>query len=619
MALTPATLQNILLTGNTLGVAIHEHGRALRNYMVFDLSNTRSHFMHGRDALKPDARYDRDGRVIVELDSRDLVTKRHPFSDEAVETIKESLDSPTLQQRKGRMLPALELVPQEHIEKAVIDRLEREVPGAGIRQLYEDAHARQTAEREEIRKDPRAYVERMFDEMLQGNGISLDDTDAMRGLMRAMAVQYANRGMPQLLNAIGERDDFDPKQHLKLMLRMRTAREEQKLEEPMRVLEDVGPEIINRICEHRHCNLGQGGTYFREQTDQAVADIYDECAADARLRMWVYRKFLREPVTRPMVDDLIQIMERYQYDPEQAENLKVGVLLAESDAARLVHENPEALMERGRHQRALHILMDYARDMGNPFSGRLTEEANRVSQEIVEAVPAHILEQATRDGVPLMVDVGDPSHTTQMQAGDMSLRGAYSYNKFGVPAIRLSPDLLGALEFEEAGGLGRFARHEYRHYWADRGGFMDDVRLPAAVEQDKAHFAKVWEAVDSDDAAGEALRKEAATVLGTEDKAALRNRLRVIRKINDAWLDMPQEGGAVPKLPDNYATRMEKLEETFSRVDEVVMEYGDKAAAFLFPASHGLLQEMDGAFATRVNEQTLPALPVAGRKTGRKK
>jgi hypothetical protein len=605
---SPTTLKHLLLTNNSVGVSLHRSGTTLSNYITYAPDSRHNLFIHGRDLLEEKhARFGDDGKLIVERGEHHLVAGGHPFKESAIAAIEhhlgfESLDERTPSIALGKMTP-------ESFERKLIARLEKTLPGAGIKRLYDGAVARVDAERHGLQLDADGMIRGQVEQIMAG--VAQDPRVA--GFYRDMLAPLCEAR--QMRNPFNDDNTVDRQALEHCVSRLVEAERERTSDrpEPPLVLDMISEEVLRIIGERTGNDVKEAWAVFQGERTALLRDEYEAMASrkvfetDAREEL---ERRMRVParVKKRFMEDLRPLA----YDLQQVDNLCVGLNALRNDSRRPAAE----LIAAGKRERALMHLSACARHLGKPFRGSpLVKAEAEVAEEIVACVPPHILRQGCKDGLKLGVDVGDPSksrvYLAEAGASGLTRKGGYHWEAYAHPFIALSNDMLS--DFGSA-RLGQIARHEYRHYWSDRVDGVNHPELQAAVAHDREHYRRARAAIGAErpDAGQQAMVREAMTALQAPDARALEAAFRRLGEINDPWLERSHTSGpeATPANPPGtgYHSEASRLEEAFPRIDETVMEFGEKAAAHLFPRTYALMQRLDAEFKDKAVAEALPAL-----------
>lgn len=618
------TLENILLTSNAICIALHEDKNTKRNFALYIPMAERVMFMHGRDLLKPDAPFDDSGKLVIERDRNGGVV-HHPFTDKAVETVEYYLSPESLEERKAML--ALTCVPPELEEEKTIEALERKFPKSGINALYQEARAEQKAMREEAARDPEGFVKK---EVAKALRIIEEEPKSAAIFIMFLQGFLTSKGFTDLPNPLKEDGELDKAAFEQMLVMVTKKKIEEKDSKPIIVWDKIRNEVEQRICDETGCPMSETAMALKETKLETLRTLFDYVDEQGILKDEA-RRFIEQEAQLPpaMADKILAKLHAYHYDPEQLRNMMMGMTLVDTAQKPAEEHSADELITLGKQHRALTTLARMAKDIGNPFKGRFSEEEHRIAQKIAADVPGHILHQACKDGLRLQIDVGDPSYRAGMEENDpfqnLSQRGGYLMgNPFGYSLIHLSPDIYNEhLGDHEKKPLGQTARHEFRHYWADRGNFVGHAELEQAITHDRRHFLAIADAVEAaqPDAAQQRLLADLQQALGTSDMASIRKAFESLRHVNDPWI-APQRlamaiGDKDDDKPVGYDTKVLQAEEAFPRVDETVLEFGKSAAQFLFPSTHALMDRLDKQFMQQCEMGALPSLKMGIGRQGK--
>ncbi len=605
---SPSTLKQIMLTDNAIGVSLHQDGTTLSNYVAYVPDSRHGVFIHGRDLLEEKhARFGEDGRLIVEHGENYRVLGRQPFKESAIAVVEYHLGPESLEERKPQI--ALGQMTPESFERKMVSRLDRALPGAGIKRLYNDAAARAGAEQHRLLHDADEMIRGQVEQIMAG--VAQDPRVA--GIYRDMLAPLCEA--ERIRNPFRDDNSVDREGLERCLSRAAAAERERLSHDPERVLvlDNIMGDVLRVISERTGKDAkGAYGLYDAERT-ALLRDEYD-AMAERKVFELDAREYLEKSVRAParVIKRFMEDLKPLGYDPQQLSNLSVGLEALHNDASRPTAE----LIARGKRERALMHLSNCAKRLGNPFKGStLTRAETEVAEEIVACVPPHILRQGCKDGLKLAVDVGDPGKSRDFlaEAGPEGLmrKGGYHWDAYAHPFIALSNDMLSDFGSER---LGQVARHEYRHYWSDRMDGVNHPELKTAVAHDREHYRQLRAAVmeEHPGPGQQGVIRDAAAALQLPDAKALPEAFQRLGRINDAWLERfaapapettPANGAGVA-----YNSEASRLEEAFLRIDETVMVFGEKAAAFMFPRTYTLMQRLDGEFKEMVESDRLPSL-----------
>jgi hypothetical protein len=606
----PEILSDTMLNRNQVGVSAHENQRTLSNFVIYEPTPGKTIFLHGRDFVQHDAAYDALGNLIIPD-----TESGSPFTQHAYTTVAHYFDHSSLEERKAGI--AMHLAPNDLLQEKLIQRLGQELPDAGIKALYDEAIARKRARRAELTANPEKTVTAKVNETAAEFAAFPPDQKAMIvGLFKSFVLKDLEPYIDKIKDETGHsyevirEDNSLDAEALKAVMLYRARHID---EEPINVLPEIQDEITERICKFKPCNLSQASAYKQKTMLSVAVPFYDTLLQHGVLedeaRSFLERVISKTSIPTSIVDRFVSDLRQYDFDPEQTTNLLRGIT---GGQFRNLDETPTStLIEAGKKYRVVKELEELATNLGNSFDGPLREQEIAVARDISEAVPLHILAQGSEDGLRLHVDRGDVGQSQNVRHSFMTsslANGGYSLDdSLGHPYIHLSPDKFteyGGIEAGEITPLGQLARHEYRHYWTDYAGHMGHPKIPAAVEADKGHFHDIEQALAAamPNPAQRRMIDDFAEALGSADaadkKTIVENAIRKIKRIAEPWLIDPAQP-ANPQAGDEhgkssgYATDLEKFEEVFPRVDEVVMVYGDKVAQLALPNTHRLLQHLD--------------------------
>lgn len=591
-----STLKQVLLTDNAIGVSLHQGGTTLSNYIAFDPDSRRGVFIHGRDLLEEKhARFNDDGKLVVEHGDRYQVIGKQPFKESAIALVEHHLGHESLEERKSRI--ALGKIAPEGFERKLIARLDKAEPGAGIKRLYDEAVARTAAEQHAALADADELVRGQVEQIMA----AVTQEPRMAGVYRTMFAAACEA--EEMRNPFNDDNTVDRAALEHLFSRAAAVERERSagVPEPVLVFDRISEDLLRLIGERTGKDVKGAWALFEAERTSLLRDEYEAMAA-RKVFEEEARQVLGGQVRAParVIKRFMDDLKPLDYDPQQVSNLCVGWEALGHDAARPTSE----LIAAGKRERALMHLSNYAKRLGNPFRGSpLARAEAEVAEELVACVPPHILRQGCKDGLKLAIDVGDPSKSMDFMSGanmsSLMRKGGYQWEAYAHPFIALSNEMLGEFGSER---LGQVARHEYRHYWSDRLDGVNHPEMKAAVAHDREHYAKLSAAVVAEHPlpGQQAALRDAVAALGVPDAKALRAAFDRLGQINGAWLERFTPTGPEAGTPSHpaigYQSEAARLEEAFPRIDETVLEFGGKAAAHLFPRTYALMQRLDAGF-----------------------
>jgi len=600
-----ATLENIMLTGNLVGISLHENGRSVDNHVIYKPYIGKEIFLHGRDLIKEGAAFDTQGRLIIQKDAGGKIINS-PFTEEAYDTVEHYYDASSLEERKAMITS--NWVNVEVGYKKFIEHLDKAMPGAGIKTMYDTEMDERRKGRAEVKADPDGYADGMVNAFRKQFANVRPGMEALyislkKSEMEEMIGPYI-RGLEESTHrkiTVFKGDNTIDYEALGAVAKYQAQHID---DQPIAIWKILRDPIFERICQYKHCTFEEAVNYKAEIQDTSSRELYNELQQSGFIRGRT-KAYLDKLFPPALVTRYLGALEQYEFDIEQTRNLVQGA--KKRGLNNLENVSPQELIEAGKRQVVEEQLQVFATDLGNPFAGKLLDQEKNVIHEIADAVPSHILEMACKDGLRLHINVGDQTTTqnaNHLSSGDLFTAGGYRADKcFAHPFIELSPDNFENISdaLQDVGGdrksLGQLARHEYRHYWADHEGYNDNADLPAAVNADRAHFRNIQQALESmpPNIQQKELLDGIAAALGCSDTADKDERIskviKIVEILSQPWLAESSTKGKDIGKP-GYAN-IEQIGEVFPRLDEVVMMYGDEVAHALFPNTHALMQRLD--------------------------
>ena len=606
-------LEDLLIHDNRLGIAIHENGETMNNFVTYNPYAMKQLFMHGREIVKPSARF--DDKSVIEAPNSTLRDHSTPFTEEAYEKVGYYFSPESLEERKASMVG--EIIPNDLIEKKLVEKLAHDYPKLNLQAKYDDLIAQKTTKREKALANPEEAIAKRvnhFSKMYTGEGLTEEEASSLQAALPLVEMFLANDldayqaetgHRPNLPNTLKE---FEAQtDEWSKFLKFKLFRDSQ---EPIVVMGELKDHVTNILTAEYGMSWHSVGEVYANSLDEILKNIYDEVLlatgepegqsnepVEPLLRKHL-RKWL-DGTSEEFINKTLDGMEKYQYDTEQMENFMVGMTaVAQKEVVKENHQwNTDNLIELGKEIRTHKKLIHITRQLGNPHHGRLYEAERDSAAEIAEAVPKHILGSAIKDGIKIKANIGDPTKGRgQIDAPQDAMRsGGYTTSFYGHPFIDLVPDIHSDINIAEVEKdrkpIKELARHEFRHYWTITHNLSNNPNMESAIENDVTHYAKLKQALQN----GDTNTKEAlAALLPPNTSESLEDIMKKVENTSSVWTN-PEVWvkEKADKRSVGYSTISEVTEEVFPRIDEVVMEYGEGFAKALFPDTANLMLSLD--------------------------
>ena len=390
---------------------------------------------------------------------------------------------------------------------------------------------------------------------------------------------------------------------------------------PMLALATIQNDIFAHITKftgqdmlHGHHYMEESTALLREEYDlMSERGVFEENARKIleNVKMAVPANELKNYTKK--IHQCMEALKAYEYDEQEALNMATGLrstmrnYAAQEEKDNLsgklkkntplkpkpIDELPEELRLLGLHERAKLELVDLTEHMGNPFSGRLMLEEGKAVHEIVTSVPNHIVQQACKDGMKLSIAIGDPFKSKvhiRGQSNGFSMAGGYYSSVYDHPFIQSSNELLASSGI--ARKMGELVRHEFRHYWNDRTGALGHKEMQRVGESDREPYIRLREAIlaDTPDQAQQELVDKTLKSLHLPDLDDLRKRVTKLDRTNADWTNAERQN------KHGYAFDATQFEEALPRIDESILEFGQKTARYFFPECTELMARVESEF-----------------------